>query len=182
VITLQATKAGAFTFSPQVVYVNDLGETKTCAPKTVTITVQPSLSELEAKAAISTEMPAQPIPTGAALEFDFKTKDAKKAFDYLVGSFAEDYMRRRLPLEWSGWRTLNEVKEHASLSVRAVYGTASHRGCAVSELEHRGLAEVRVFPGERGRGGNISKVRICYEKETVRRKVDEKIMKPEKNR
>jgi len=182
VLTLQSTKAGAFTLRPQVVYVDDLGETKTCAPKTVTVTVQPSWPEFEVKPAISTELPAQPVPAGALLEFDFKTKEAKKAFDYLLGSFAEDYMRRRLPLEWSGWRTINEIKKQTRLPARAVYGTASHHGHAISELVHRGIAEARVFSGERGRGGNISKLRICYEKETVRRKVDEKIMKTGKNR
>jgi len=39
--TVQATKAGAFTLNPQVVYVDDSGETKTCKIKPVRVTVQP---------------------------------------------------------------------------------------------------------------------------------------------
>jgi len=45
--TLQATKAGAFTLNPQVVYVDDLGETKTCMPNPVIITVQPAQPAFE---------------------------------------------------------------------------------------------------------------------------------------
>lgn len=172
-LKLESTREGTFPLNPIITYLDNEGKTLSYALKPRKIVVEP---------AISTELPAQPVPVGAPLEFDFKTNEAKKAFDYLLDSFAEDYMRRRLPLEWSGWRTLNEIKKHTRLSARAVYGTESHRGHAISELEHRGIAEVRVFSGERGRGGNISKVRICYEKEPVRRKVDEKIMKIGKNR
>jgi KaiC/GvpD/RAD55 family RecA-like ATPase/tetratricopeptide (TPR) repeat protein len=45
---VQATKAGAFTLTPEIVYVNDLGETKICRPKPVKIIVQPAQSEFEA--------------------------------------------------------------------------------------------------------------------------------------
>ncbi len=46
--TAQATKAGDFILNPQIVYINDLGETKTCVPKPVNITVQPVRLEFEA--------------------------------------------------------------------------------------------------------------------------------------
>jgi tetratricopeptide (TPR) repeat protein/KaiC/GvpD/RAD55 family RecA-like ATPase len=39
-LTLQAAEAGVFTLDPQVVYIDDLGETKTCKPNPVAITVQ----------------------------------------------------------------------------------------------------------------------------------------------
>jgi tetratricopeptide (TPR) repeat protein/KaiC/GvpD/RAD55 family RecA-like ATPase len=45
--TVLATKAGAFVLNPQVVYVDDLGETKTCKPKPVSITVQPAQPAFE---------------------------------------------------------------------------------------------------------------------------------------
>ena len=45
--TVQATKAGAFTLNPQVVYVDDLGETKTCLLKPVRITAQPAQPAFE---------------------------------------------------------------------------------------------------------------------------------------
>jgi predicted ATPase len=41
-LTVQATKIGAFDLNPQVVYVDELGETKTCMPKPVQIVVQPA--------------------------------------------------------------------------------------------------------------------------------------------
>lgn len=48
-------------------------------------------------------------------------------------------------------------------------------------LERRGLVETRVFPGERGRGGRVLKVKIFYEKDIVRRQVDDAVMKTGKN-
>jgi hypothetical protein len=51
------------------------------------------------------------------------------------------------------------------------------RGRAVSELERRGLVETRVFLGERGRGGKILKMRISYDKETIKRHIDQRILK-----
>ena len=41
---VQAAKAGVFNLKPQLVYVDDLGETKMCKLKLVTITVQPASS------------------------------------------------------------------------------------------------------------------------------------------
>jgi len=34
-----------------------------------------------------------------------------------------------------------------------------------------------VFPGERGRGGRITKLRLAYEKETLKRYVDKLVRK-----
>ena len=42
-LVLEAQKAGDFIFCPRVVYIDDKGETKTCAPKPVTVTVRPML-------------------------------------------------------------------------------------------------------------------------------------------
>ncbi len=46
-LTLQPTEEGVFTLNPQVVYVDDLAETKTCKPKPVTITVQSAQPKFE---------------------------------------------------------------------------------------------------------------------------------------
>jgi KaiC/GvpD/RAD55 family RecA-like ATPase len=46
-LTLQATEAGVFTLNPHVVYIDDLGETKTCKPRPVNITVQPAQPAFE---------------------------------------------------------------------------------------------------------------------------------------
>ena len=42
-LSLQATIAGVFNLDPQVVYIDDKGETKTCKPRPVTVTVRPML-------------------------------------------------------------------------------------------------------------------------------------------
>jgi tetratricopeptide (TPR) repeat protein len=39
--TVQATKAGVFSLNPQLIYIDDLGENKTCKINPVTVTVQP---------------------------------------------------------------------------------------------------------------------------------------------
>ena len=49
-------------------------------------------------------------------------------------------------------------------------------GSALRELVHRGVVERRIFPGERGRGGKIVKVRIDYDREPVKKHVDERVM------
>lgn len=152
-IFLQAIKAGVINLSPRVVYVDELGKFRTCRPEPINVTVHPQLA------------------------FEFKTTSAQKVFGFLVNSFVDDYMRRRTSLEKSGWRTLMEIVKHGKVSKFSVYGDKAYRGRAVSELERRGLVEMRVFPGERGRGGKIQKLRISYEKETIRRYVDKYVMK-----
>jgi tetratricopeptide (TPR) repeat protein len=152
-LCLQATEAGVINLSPQVVYVDEAGKFGTCRPEPVSITVHPKLT------------------------FEFKTNAAQKVFDFLTSSFVEDYMRRRISLEKSGWRTLMQIIKHAKVSKSSVYGTGGRRGPAISELERRGFVETRVFPGERGRGGKISKMRISYEKETIKRHIDQRVMK-----
>jgi KaiC/GvpD/RAD55 family RecA-like ATPase len=46
-LTVQATKEGTFNLNPQVIYVDDLGETKTCVLKPIIITVQPTQPAFE---------------------------------------------------------------------------------------------------------------------------------------
>jgi len=152
-LSLQAVEAGVIELSPQVVYVNEVGKFGTCKPEPVTITVHPKLA------------------------FEFKTSVAQRVFDFLTSSFVEDYMRRRISLEKSGWRTLMEIVKHGKVSKSSAYGTGGRRGPAITELERRGLVETRVFPGERGRGGRILKMRISYDKETIKRHIDQRIMK-----
>jgi tetratricopeptide (TPR) repeat protein len=166
-VSFKATETGVFNLNPRIIYQNENGKNKVCMPKQTKITVKPSLNQLVKKEAFV----ALPMA-----EFEFKTEAAKKAFNFLVGAFVEDYMRRKLPLEWSGWRTLMEIVKHGKISKRMVYGSGGYRGRAISELEHRGIVEARIFPGERGRGGRILKLRVFHDKETVKRLIDEKVM------
>ncbi|UCD40119.1 MAG: hypothetical protein JSV87_00790 [Candidatus Bathyarchaeota archaeon] len=114
-------------------------------------------------------------PIHAALQFAFASKAAEKTFNYLVRAFIEDYMKRRLFIQEAGWRSLVQITKGAGVSARSVYGSGGRHGSAMSELVRRGLVETRIFPGERGRGGRIVKVRISYERETMKRYVDHKV-------
>jgi tetratricopeptide (TPR) repeat protein len=161
-LTLQATKSGIFSFEPKVVYVDDLGQTRTFEIKPVRVTVQPAAS--------TNKVPCiEEIPPA---RLEFRSEAAQKAFDYLVSAFVEDYNRMRLPLERSGWRTLLDISKHGKISKYSVYGSANSRGQAVSQLEGLGLAEACVFTGERGRGGNVVKLRVSYENPTVRNHIE----------
>ena len=57
-LTLKSLKAGTFTLNPHAVYVDDLGETRTCTPNPITITVQPAQPKFEV-------LPGR-VPTGFA--------------------------------------------------------------------------------------------------------------------
>ncbi len=67
--------------------------------------------------------------------------------------------------------------KHGGVPKSNVYNAHGGMGSAISELERRGLVEIRVFPGERGRGGRILKMRPAYEKETIKRYIDRLVMR-----
>jgi hypothetical protein len=154
-LSLQTIKTGIFDLKPQIVYVDEVGSFKHCFPKPATLTVYPKL------------------------ELEFRTNTAQRVFEYLVKSFVEDYMKRKLVLQESGWRTYVQIMKNAKISSRKIYGNKGIPGLAISELQRRGLIETRIFLGERGRGGKIIKTRICYEREVVKRLVDHKVAKNE---
>jgi len=169
-LTVKATEPGTFNLTPLLTFKNVANENiTTCSIEPVKIVVY---------AKTSPEQPTQTTPPGVLLAFEFKVPSAKKAFDFLISAFIQDYMRRRLPLEWSGWRTLMEIVKRTGLSRHSVYGDESSRGLAIVELENRGLIEARVFPKERGRGGKITKVRVFYEKEIIKRRINQEICNP----
>jgi hypothetical protein len=108
--------------------------------------------------------------------FGFKSDTARRAFDSLVDSFIEDYMVKKYVAEKSGWRTIAEIAQKARLSPSTLYGKHSTLGPVLNEPIRRGLVESRVFPGERGRGGEVMRLRITYDKEPIRELVNKKIM------
>ena len=114
------------------------------------------------------------------VEFQFKSEASSKVFNFLVSSFIEDYMKLRLPMENSGWRTLMDAVKQSKVPVSAVYGRRGRLGKVIGELQRRGLIETRFFQGERGRGGNIMKLRICYEREPVKRQIDLRVARNKK--
>jgi len=154
-------KAGVYDFSPCLFYVTDLNEARKCKAKPITVSAQLGSS------GDKLEGIAEPLQS----ELGFKSEAAEKAFNFLVSAFQEDYMSRRMPLEKSGWRTLMEVVKNAQVTMYSMYGRCGRGGKATLELGHLGLVESRFFLGERGRGGRVFKMRIRYEKETVKRRV-----------
>lgn len=129
---------------------------------------------VEKRADASSEL----APAGAdeSLSFEFRSEAAQKVFSYIIDAFINDYMRQKLSLEESGWRTLTDTIKHGSVPKSSVYSAQGGMGSAISELDRRGLIEVRFFSGERGRGGRILKMRLMYGKETIKRYVDRLVM------
>ena len=105
----------------------------------------------------------------------FKSGVASKVFDALVDFFIEDYMVKRYVSDKSGWRTLPEIAQRAQLPPSSLYGKSSTFNPSLDEILRRGLIETRIFPGERGRGGEVMRLRIAYEKDPVREIVSSRI-------
>lgn len=156
-ISAQATRAGCFELHPQIVYVDTSGQFKQSVPPAATLTVRHTLA------------------------FEFKTEQAGSVFKYLINAFIEDYIKRRLLAEKCGWRSLTQCLRSTRVPKASVYGTSKNPGYVVSELTRRSVAETRIFPGERGRGGRVLKIRISYDREFVKHYIDKRIMGPPEN-
>jgi len=101
------------------------------------------------------------MPTQETLHtLTFEHEDAAKAFRFVAREFLQDYTFQRLSIDASGWRTALEIAEGANIPTSKVYGRNGDPGSALVELLRRGLVESRWFPGQRGRGGTIMKIRV----------------------
>jgi len=98
--------------------------------------------------------------------------EARMVFDYLAKSFREDYTANKLAIEQSGWRSRTTIAKATGAAKASLYGQQGRFGATLKELLSSGLVETRFFAGERGRGGEIIKVRVAYEKELVKRLID----------
>jgi tetratricopeptide (TPR) repeat protein len=161
-INMSYTSAGIFDLKPRLYYTTELGEPGSDRAKPITITVQLGSSE---------EKKATELLRG---ELKFKSEAAEKAFNYLVNAFETDYLRRRMPIEKSGWRTLTEVARNSEVTMYSMYGRNGRGGRVTAELANLGVVESRFFLGERGRGGRIFKMRIRNGKELLKRRFDTK--------
>ena len=125
--------------------------------------------------ATTTESGAGPEAIGPEVEFE--RPDTGVAFNYLVSSFIDDYMRKRMYYEQSGWRSLVQISEACQLKRGTLYGRGGSYGPVMGELARRGLVEARTFSGQRGRGGEVVRVRVAYDKAPVKKYVDETAMR-----
>jgi hypothetical protein len=164
-LTVKAIKTGVFTLNPSLIYVDDLGKTKTCKPQPINIIVNQKIASPKEKMVAETK-PAK---------LEFRSEAAHKVFIFLVKAFIEDYFQSRFPIERAGWRTLMDIVNQTKVTRYSMYGSRDHRGLVTKELENLGIVEARFFFGERGRGGKILKLRISHEKENVKQYVDQRI-------
>jgi hypothetical protein len=140
------------------------------------------MSESTRRAQTTTPQPpaaahAKPLLPITETTIEFGSKRAKLLFDNLVKSFTQDYMVRRLYFEQAGWRTFSELAKTTRIPRTTLYGVHGNYGAMMNELLARGLIETRVFTGQRGRGGEVLRVRIAYDKEPVKRYVDYAVLK-----
>jgi tetratricopeptide (TPR) repeat protein len=166
-VSFRPTRKGEFELSPRVVYVDEKGNYKSTNLQPLYLTVrEPSISEgLHAP-------PSVHLPQ----DFQFENERSRQVFPRLVKEFLDDYMTKRIVMERAGWRSLMDVIRDVKIPRSAMYGPGGRTGPVLAELERRGLVETRVFPKERGRGGEIRKVRVAYENTIVRRIVDRAVM------
>jgi TolB-like protein/Flp pilus assembly protein TadD len=103
---------------------------------------------------------------------EFQAEQTKVIFELLVQAFVDDYMRKRLYIEQSGWRSLTQISALSRIPQRSLYGRRGRFGGAINELISKGLVEQRTFTGQRGRGGAVTKIRVAYDREPTKRYVD----------
>ena len=160
---------GVITLKPRIYYTDSNGTAQISLPKTIQVTAQPTTNRFD----------NQDKPEGltAPVAFDFNSVAASQSFECLVRAFNNDYMRKKIAFEKSGWRSLTQISKETNLPLSSFYSKRGRFGLAIAELERRGLVEVRVFPGERGRGGKILRTRIDVEKTFMKEFVKNKIAK-----
>ena len=126
--------------------------------------------------------PSKPVPPKdegpELLAVQSVNLQARVLFDFLVDAFIEDYMRKRLYIEQSGWRSLVQIADACKIPQGTLYGRSGRYGPSMNELITRGLVELRTFTGHRGRGGSAIKARVAYDREPTKRYVDKVALEP----
>jgi len=154
-LVLKPKVDGLFAMTPRLLYIDENGNNKHHEPQPFEITVD-AIGNQPATASSSRTV-SSPI------------------MEFLIKAFAEDYMKKRLSIEHAGWRSLPEIARSLKLPRSQLYGDARYGqtfGKPLQKLIKAGITEFRIFPGERGRGGNVIKVRAGYEKEPVKKLVE----------
>jgi len=99
---------------------------------------------------------------------------SSQIMDFLVREFLDDYNKKRLSVEHAGWRSMSTVAETMKIPRSQLYGErrlGRSYGFQLETLIKSGLVESRIFPGERGRGGKIIKIRLAYDNKFVQEHV-----------
>ena len=102
----------------------------------------------------------------------FERKDTRMVFECLVTEFIQDSIFKKLEKEKCGWMSLSELHEVTKVSRHCLYGSNKGEvGPALRELLASGMVENRTFAGQRGRGGEVMKIRMSPQKTTLERYV-----------
>ncbi len=149
-LIMTAKKSGIVSITPKIIYKDESGKTRITQVKQLKIN---AVSIIEQK---KSDLKKED------LQIDFKSINAQIAFNFLVDSFNEDYLNRRMPQERSGWRTFMDIVREGKVPKYSIYGSTGGYGSAIKELEQLGIVEIRSFAGERGRGGEVLKIKIAY--------------------
>lgn len=93
----------------------------------------------------------------------FHSHIARLAFENLMGAFASDFLSKKIEGTKCGWKSLSQLSRDLNVSHHRFYGKNGAQGAVLNELLKTGFVESRSFPNERGRGGEITKIRIAIE-------------------
>jgi tetratricopeptide (TPR) repeat protein len=83
-------------------------------------------------------------------------------FENLVKAFIQDYIVNKIPVEKCGWRSLRVIERETGVPGSVLYAKTGGVGSLLRQLLGSKLVESAIFSGERGRGGEITKVRVAY--------------------
>jgi tetratricopeptide (TPR) repeat protein len=159
-------KEGLISLKPRITYLDSNGIEKINQPTEIQIIVQPSIKEVKQELNIKLTDP---------ITFDFKQVESRKSFEYLVKAFFEDYKKKKFLIEKSGWRSLVEVSKATKIPRSYFYNRKGRVGLPIAELERRGLVDLRIFTGERGRGGKVIRIRINVERDIIEQFIKNKL-------
>jgi len=98
-----------------------------------------------------------------------------------MNAFLLDYYSRKFSSEASGWRSFVDISHQTKVPLSAFYRRNEKDLQGLSELERKGLVEIRLYSGERGRGGEIIRARIAFDKEEIRKYVLTRVGKIPRN-
>ena len=167
---------GHFTLRPRIVYLDETGDHRSHEPEPLEVTV----GELPTSQPGKDEHRLGGV--GSSVDPMFSP-----VMEFLAKAFADDYMVKRLASEHAGWRSLTDISGSLNVPKSRVYGdprTGHTFGKPLEILVKAGIVEYRIVPGARGRGGNVMKVRVAYDREPVKKLVDSLALRalgPQKN-
>ena len=103
----------------------------------------------------------------------FVNEESDVVFQALVSEFIDDLLMKKIEPDKCGWRTLSELHKKLNLSRYVFYGRGvAKSGPVLNELLSSGLVERRTFEGQRGRGGEVTKIRVNLPKGNYRNRLE----------